>query len=130
MTGRLRQILNDFLGRAAMPPRTSAPAPSDGAVSKSEAAVARIVKARCATAGVFSIGATEIDPRHLAIWITTRTDRERDRLRADRTLEAALREAIAAAGYPPEAVPHVGFAFESQETVNRQHGGNWWSAVK
>ncbi|HET6157828.1 MAG TPA: hypothetical protein VFE34_05755 [Dongiaceae bacterium] len=71
-----------------------------------------------------SFGATDIDPRYLAMWIKTRTDRERDALRADPNLEAEFRDALSAAGYPAAAIPHVGFEFESQETVDRDHAGN------
>ena len=79
---------------------------------------------------VFSFGATDLDPRHLAVWIVTSRDRDRDRLRADRALEAELRGALRDLGYPEAAIPEVGFAFESQQTVNRDYGGNWWHAVK
>jgi hypothetical protein len=45
-------------------------------------------------------------------------------------LIAELRSALLAVGYPEDAVPKVGFAFESQETVDRDYNGNWWYAVK
>jgi hypothetical protein len=79
---------------------------------------------------VFSFGASDLDPRHLAVWIVTPNDRDRDRLRADRALEAELRAALHDLGYPAAAIPAVGFAFESQQTVDRDYGGNWWHAVR
>ncbi len=76
------------------------------------------------------IGASDIDPKHLAVWITTQTDRQRDALSADESLKARLREILAESSYPQKAIPQVGFAFESEETVQRDHGGNWWYAIK
>jgi hypothetical protein len=76
------------------------------------------------------IGAVEIDPKHLAFWIFTQTDAERDRLASDDRVREEFREILAVAGYPPEALPLVKFAFESKETVDRAWNGNYWHAMK
>jgi hypothetical protein len=81
-------------------------------------------------ATVFTLGAVRIHPRHLAFWITTPSDAERDLLRASPELISEFRAALRAIGYPAIAVPDVGFEIESQEIVDRDHGGNWWYAVK
>lgn len=96
-------------------------------------ALARIIalaRADCASAGAFHIGAVEISPACLAVWVTAKTDKERDRLKGSAALLASFRQALAEAGYPATAIPHVGFAFESQETVDRDWKGSWWACIK
>jgi hypothetical protein len=58
------------------------------------------------------------------VWIRTNTDKERDRLGENRALQQQLRGALLRVGYPLHAIPHVGFAFASQETVDRDFGGS------
>jgi hypothetical protein len=99
-------------------------------IQNAEREIERLSRQHCGDAKVFSFGATDIDPRHLAIWIITTTDYDRDLLRANQTLLSEFDTALLNVGYPPEAVPNVGFAFESQETVDCDHKGNWWYAVK
>jgi hypothetical protein len=84
----------------------------------------------CRDAKVFSFGAIDINPDNLAIWITTATDDERNVMRASPEFLSELREIRLAAGYPRAAIPEVGFEFESQQTVDRDYGGNWWYRIK
>lgn len=92
--------------------------------------IKKLVREVCAHSNLFSFGATEIDPKYFGIWITTKTDSERDNLRTKPELIDKFRTALLEAGYPREAVPEVGFQFESQETVNRDFGGSWYLATK
>ena len=79
---------------------------------------------------VSSFGATSIDPRHLCICIDVNSDDERNRLYEDQALIDQLRQALIACGYPEGSVPLVSFSVESQETVDRDFGGNWFYARK
>jgi hypothetical protein len=92
--------------------------------------IRRIAGQYCRRAKVFSFGAIRVNPRHLAIWITTQTDEERDSMRASHDLVPQFRRVLLAVGYPPSAVAEVGFEFESQQTVDRDYDGNWWYRVK
>jgi len=129
-------ILALFRPRRAPPPGQSASPPqaSEGAlgpvIQSAEQAIIALARQEVASAGAFHFGAVDISPDHLAFWITTATDAERDRLAADTAMQDDFRRVLLRAGYPADAVLKVGFAFESQETVDRVHGGNWWYAVK
>ena len=80
-----------------------------------------------------------------AFWIAVQTDAERDRLANDKALLARMRAVFEETGYQAliediwdkdvhlpalEYLKTLGIAFESQETVDRDHGGNWYYAMK
>ncbi|MBN2001994.1 MAG: hypothetical protein JXA21_01450 [Anaerolineae bacterium] len=95
-----------------------------------EQSILALVRARFPTADVFSFGAVDLSPEYLAIWIKTDTDAQRDELDHDATFRETLRNVLVQENYPAEAIAHVSFAFQSEETVARDYGGNWWYAVK
>ena len=97
--------------------------------NKCEAAIRAFVQERYPDSQVFSFGAIGIHPRNLAIWIVTQTDSERDELAGQTGITEKLRGFMLNAGYPKEAVPEIGFAFESEETVSRDWNGDWRSRV-
>lgn len=71
-------------------------------------------------------GANDIHPRHLVYWICVESDAEKHRLAADAVLYAELRELLTRFNYPVEGRDEVHIGFESQETVDRESGGDWW----
>jgi hypothetical protein len=71
-------------------------------------------------------GAVNIDPRHLVYWIVVRSDHEKRRLEADAALMAALRAFLERYEYPVAGRDGVHIGFESQETVDRESGGNFY----
>jgi hypothetical protein len=64
------------------------------------------------------------------IWFITESDAQRDHLLSLPDFDRTCRAALAASGYPAEAVPHVNFSAASEETVRRDWGGNWWHFFK
>jgi hypothetical protein len=75
-------------------------------------------------------GANYIHPGFLVFWIRIQSDKERDRLRSDVQLMHRLRQTLIEAGYPEEGRNDVDINFESQETINREYGGNWYNYMK
>jgi len=100
------------------------------AISSGKKEIKRLATQRCQIVEVFHFGATYIHPKNLAFWIRTKSDSERDLLRNDTKLIMEFREALLKANYPADAVPDVGFAFESDETVERDYNGSWFQARK
>ena len=75
-------------------------------------------------------GANYVHPGFLAFWICVQSDRERDRLRSNRGLMNRLRQTFVDADYPEDGRDDVDIGFESQETVNRESGGDWYKHFK
>jgi cadmium resistance protein CadD (predicted permease) len=96
-------------------------------IKEAEREMAVLARQHFPDAWVFSLGA---GPLYLAIWVATKTDAERDALRANKQLRREFRSALRTVGYPRAAISSVGFSFESQETVDRDHRGNWYLALK
>lgn len=71
-------------------------------------------------------GAVEIHPKHLAYWICVKSDAERDRLVQSTELKSRHRSILEEFDYPADCRRQVAIGFESQETVDRESGGNWW----
>lgn len=71
-------------------------------------------------------GANDIHPKHLVYWICVQSDTEKKRLQDDLALYRKLRSLLTEHQYPLEGRNEVHIGFESQETVDRESGGNWW----
>ena len=60
------------------------------------------------------------------------SDAEKAFLKADAPYRAAFRDLLLRAGYAParaDVAASMGLDFESQETVDRDYGGNWRHAL-
>jgi hypothetical protein len=90
------------------------------AVHRARREIERIARLRCPTARVLSRQGTT--PRHLSFRIATKTDKDRDRLRAEPNLHQQFCNALVHSAYPADAVTRVRFRIESQETVDRDYG--------
>jgi len=75
-------------------------------------------------------GLIGLDPRHLAIWIKTEFDAERDAILAEGKLTKLIQENLRRMDYPAEAIPHICGTAESQETVDRDWGGRWIDCMR
>ena len=97
---------------------------------KVKSKIRRLARQRGIKVRVFWFGAVRIHPRHMAIWIVTPSASERDDLYEDESFGTDCREILRICGYPSDAISGVGFAIESQQTVDREFGGNWYRATK
>lgn len=79
-------------------------------------------------ATVSHLGST--DSRQLVILLMLRTDRHRDALLLDSTFRERFQQALVYADYPPTAIAHVKYLAQSQETVDRDFGGDWFEATR
>jgi hypothetical protein len=114
----------------SMPMETLPPARLKAIIDSAVETMGDLVRATVPEASLFYFGAIEIRPNNLAVWTRVDTDAQRDRLAADTSLRLAMRQALAAEGYPAWALSGVAFAFQSDETVKRDYEGNWWYAIK
>lgn len=73
---------------------------------------------------------TALEPTQTWFLIRTKTDAERDLLTGNQTLLTEFKEVFRVRGCSDALVATLMFTFESQETVDRQHAGNWYWALK
>ncbi len=72
------------------------------------------------------VGAIELDPDNLVLWICVPTDADKARLQADPGLVPRIRQILQDSAYPPAAVEAAQIGVESEETVQRESQGNWY----
>ena len=114
-----------------LPPTRWNPDDLAARIARIEADLKALVRVQTgAEAMVWSHGAHWIHPRHLVFGIGVATDALRDRLRADPTVQQAWRALLDRHGWPAVARNDVAFFVESQQTVDRDSGGNWWYHVR
>jgi len=92
---------------------------------QSQAKVLEVARDVVPRATAFRIGPYKYGWGRWSVWIVTPTDEERDQLKQDPMLQMRLLAATADDQFPP-----CNFEFESQETVDRDYGGDWWPRVK
>ena len=91
--------------------------------------IKRLAAKRSISVSVSWIGAVAIDPKNCAIWVKTDRDFGRDDLAQDASFRDGVYEALKRCRYPPEAIPYVDLAIQSQQTVDRTFKGNWSQAM-
>lgn len=79
---------------------------------------------------MWHFGANDINPRNLVFVICVQSDTEKTRLEADADLRLRLRSLLDEFDYPEKGRAGVAFCVESQQTVDRESGGNWWHHFK
>ncbi len=120
-----------FFVHRSRPAPTDAPEPGlSPTIHRVRANVRAILSKQYPDATVGSYGQTGADPRPFVVTINTSRDRERDEIRRDPLLRDRFRQALVDADYPASAIPRVGFDVQSQQTVDRDFGGDWYQARK
>jgi hypothetical protein len=101
------------------------------AIRRARRGIRDVARQRVSNADVSSFqGATALNPGHLGFLIMTRTDEERDLLCQDSDIHRRFRGALAESGYPTDTMPVVHFRIESQESVDRNYGGDVNEAIR
>ena len=93
-------------------------------LSKVDKGFKREIATRGMKSTFWAFGAYYLDPQYLSIVIGVDSDDQRDQLKADDTLDPALRKILTDFGWPRPDVAY--FFIESQETVARESDGNWF----
>jgi hypothetical protein len=80
-----------------------------------------------------SYGAIGLHPRHLVVWYGF--DSDADQVQAGESgltarIDELTRAELGRGGYPASAIPWVLVSFVSDETVQRETGGNYWDYFK
>lgn len=79
---------------------------------------------------ILRYGAYDVDPKYLVIWIITQSDKVRDDFKNNEVLKKLLREKFYYVDYPESSINDVKIGFESEETIKRESGGDWYLHFK
>jgi hypothetical protein len=99
-------------------------------IARARGKIRQLVRAKYPDARISSFGASAISPIYLCMCIDMQRDSEKEDLLADAELMNRMREALRDSRYPANAISAVTFSIESQQTVDRDFGGNWFYARK
>lgn len=81
----------------------------------------------------FFYGASAIHPRYLVTWYLFRTDADYALAQANgltMRIESRTRQQLLERGYPAEWVGAIAVSFTTDETIQREAGGNYWHYFK
>jgi hypothetical protein len=95
-----------------------------------ESAIRQLVRSQGMLPSVWSFGAYYIDPKHLVFVVGVPSDAERDSLQSNPEFHDQLLTLLCRFNWPDTARSAVIFDIESEETVDRESGGNWWYHYK
>ena len=70
-------------------------------------------------------GVYDVNPKYLSFCVCVKSDREKERLKNNQLLGAEINQLLVESPYPKDYVNSIEISFESQETVDRESGGNW-----
>jgi len=71
-----------------------------------------------------------VHPFSVHVWLVTATDAERDALGSSDPSLDEVTSAVLASGFPAEHATIDGTVAQSQETVDREYEGSWFSALR
>lgn len=77
-----------------------------------------------------ALTALDLEPTRPWFLVKTKTDAERDLLTENETLLREFKAVFQARECPDAIVQSLMFTFQSLETVERDHAGNWYWALK
>ena len=81
----------------------------------------------------FFYGASGIHPRHLVTWYLFSTDAEYAEAQSSgltQRIDSLTRNELTLRGYPPDSVADIHVSFTTDEDIQRETGGDYWSYFK
>ncbi|HZD39654.1 MAG TPA: hypothetical protein VE131_02965 [Terriglobales bacterium] len=81
----------------------------------------------------FYYGASAIHPRHLVVWYLFECDKDYELAKTNGLtdkLDKLTRDELRKNGYPEEGIKDVKVSFTTDEDIQRETGGDYWSYFK
>ncbi len=81
----------------------------------------------------FFYGASGIHPRHLVTWYLFRTNADYAEAQSNgltQRIDSLTRNELTRRGYPSDSVAHIHVNFATDEDIQRETGGDYWSYFK
>ena len=81
--------------------------------------------------GVVTVQYVSAFPQHaFAVWLGTATDSEAARLRARSSIHGRVQRVLVSHGFTQQDLTELLVLVQSQETVDRDHAGSWFYALR